>query len=309
MSGVVRFTTMELDPIAKRYADTKYLGNQERLAKEYPERLQAKKHELAARGAILGGFAERSFIDIGLDHIRSLANARVESYLEAYERSGIAFEESDIGTIEGEILSIVYSNMPSVEKDVSITPLREQARNEAASLVVEMRRKMQLHIDGAALDGRKLHYVSPSLHALLESEYLRLEKRLSQIDTKLPIQIREAAERLDNKSSESISHCALTCRRALKAFADAVYPARTDQPKGRSLDDSHFVNRLWQFAQERMTAPSGRELVQYSLESLGWRVDVINDLVSKGVHTEFAYQEAKRCLIQAIFLLAELAEV
>lgn len=300
---------MELDVIAKRYADTKYSGSLERLTKEYPEKLQAKKHELAARGALLGGLAERSYVDIGLAHIRSLASARVESYLEAYERSGIAFEGSDISTIEGEILSIVYSNMPTVEKDVSITPLREHARNEAASLVVEMRRKMQLHIDGAALDGRKAHYISPSLHHLLESEYLRLEKRLIQVDSKLPMQIREAAERLDNQSSESISHCALTCRRALKAFADAVYPARSDQPTGRLLDDSRFVNRLWQFVQERMTASSGRELVQHSLESLGRRVDVLNDLVSKGVHTEFAHQEAKRCLIQTIFLLAELAEI
>jgi hypothetical protein len=300
---------MQLDAVAKRYADTLYAGEPERLSKGYQTKLQAKKNELASRGLILSGMAEQSKLDIGIEFIRSLANARVQSYLDAYERSGTVFEESDISLIEGEVSSIVYSNIGAIENDLSMPLFKKQAGDEAGSVVAEMCRKMRLHLDGAALDKRKPHYLSPSLHTLLESDYLRLEKRLRQIDTKLPVQIREAAERLENQSSESISHCALTCRRALKAFADAVYPARTDQPTGRSLDDSHFVNRLWQFVQERMTVSSGRELVQYSLESLGRRVDVINDLVSKGVHTEFAYQEAKRCLIQAIFLLAELTEV
>jgi hypothetical protein len=58
-----------------------------------------------------------------------------------------------------------------------------------------------------------------------------------------------------------------------------------------------------------MTASGRRELVQHSLESLVRGVDVLNDLVSKGVHREFAHQEAKRRLIQTVFLLAELAEV
>lgn len=300
---------MELDPVAKRYADTLYGGEPERLLKDFEVKLAAKKNELASRGLIRSSAADHAAVELGIAYIRSMADARVKSYVDAYERSGATLDDSDVNTIIGEVLSIVYSNLPKIEKELFIAPFKEQAQREAENVVADMRRKLQLHIDGAVLDQRKQHYASESLHHLLESEYVRFEKRLNQIDAKLAAQIREAADRLDIETPESISHCALTCRRALKTFADAIYPARSDQPTGRSLDDSHFVNRLWQFAHERITASGGRELVEYSLESLGRRVEVLNELVSKGVHTHFAHEEAKRCLIQTIFLLAELAEI
>ena len=119
-------------------------------------------------------------------------------------------------------------------------------------------------------------------------------------------QLKAALSAADEGNEESRSHVLLTCRRVIKAVADFLYPP-SEQPhrsKGGTehrVQDEHFLNRILAWADNTWD-----KALASALEDLSNRLDRLNDLECKGVHTKVSQAEMEFGLAQTYLLAGEL---
>lgn len=122
-----------------------------------------------------------------------------------------------------------------------------------------------------------------------------------------------AQERLAQGDSESLSQAATSCRRAIKALADSLYPpsapAHDDRGVARVLDDEHYRNRLVEYVRSNRGKSTHADLLASNIEALGIRLKSLDDLASKGVHAGIALPQAESCVRWTYMLAADLLRV
>lgn len=138
-----------------------------------------------------------------------------------------------------------------------------------------------------------------------------VERRLSEVAPVALDQLKSAQVRAGEGTSEGNSQALLSCRRALKTLADVLYPPRATPVIGsdgvaRILDDSKFVNRLWQFVAEAVPGSTAREVLQEEIDALGRKVEHVNDLSSKGVHSTADDMDTIVCITSLYDLVGKL---
>ena len=125
----------------------------------------------------------------------------------------------------------------------------------------------------------------------------------------------EAAEgSLDRGTPEDLSHALTSCRRMVKALADALYSATDemimgDDGRGRAMTDDAYNNRLLQFAIENIEGSTHQGLVREALKGLGNRLNRLNELSSKGVHDAVSRAEAETCLMWTYLTAADFLRI
>ena len=122
-----------------------------------------------------------------------------------------------------------------------------------------------------------------------------------------------AEESLDSGEPEDLAHSLTSCRRMIKALADALYPATGDVITGedgreRAMTDDAYRNRLLQFASERLGS-THNDLVKETMRSLGARLQRLNELSSKGVHDEVDRLEAETCVMWTYLTAADILRI
>ncbi len=129
-----------------------------------------------------------------------------------------------------------------------------------------------------------------------------VDARLQQFAPEILEQLHIAYRRTREGTAEARSHAVTSCRRALKALADSLYPPRDAPAKGvdgkeRILNDSMYVARLWQFIGESNAGSTAKRMLSDDIERLGKQVDQLNDLAAKGVHAEVTEFEVNMCVL------------
>lgn len=114
-----------------------------------------------------------------------------------------------------------------------------------------------------------------------------------------------AYSRSGSAEPEEWSQSLGSCRRALKALADALYPPSLPKD-GHDLTDAAYKNRLIQFVKESISSGSQRAVLLADLETVIARVDALNDLVSKGVHDRTQSEEVDIAIVQTYVFAGEL---
>ncbi len=121
-----------------------------------------------------------------------------------------------------------------------------------------------------------------------------------------------ARERLltGSDQSESLAHAALSCRRALSFLADQVYPPQPKpvldrQGEAREVTDRHFKNRLLMFLGERIESATTFASLEAQISDLARRLDMLVELLGKGVHAKTHRQDIEIAHIQTFSLIAE----
>ncbi|MBT2520913.1 hypothetical protein [Arthrobacter sp. ISL-28] len=135
-------------------------------------------------------------------------------------------------------------------------------------------------------------------------------ERLQQVSPDALEKYRAAEQRLSEGSPEGYAQALASCRRMIKALADALYPPSSVPIKGsdgkeRILGDDQFLNRLVQYAIDKFGKNTHVKLVEETLQGLGNRLNKLNSLASKGVHQEVSVVEAESCLTWTFFLTAD----
>lgn len=115
---------------------------------------------------------------------------------------------------------------------------------------------------------------------------------------------------IDSGNSEDWANAVHSCRRIIKDVADKLYPA-TDVPivigkKTIELTDEKYINRLIQFIESRSSSKTYSYVVGTTLESIGERIDSINNAVCKGTHVEVSQNEAERYIVYTYLLLGDI---
>lgn len=124
----------------------------------------------------------------------------------------------------------------------------------------------------------------------------------------------QAAEgSLDRGEPEDLAHALASCRRMIKALADALYPPTGETITGedgreRAMTDDAYRNRLLQFASERLGS-THNDLVKETMRSLGARLQRLNELSSKGVHDEVDRVEAETCVMWTYLTAADILRI
>src|SRR6266496_6232 len=115
-----------------------------------------------------------------------------------------------------------------------------------------------------------------------------------------------AYRRAYSEDSEEWSQALTSCRRAIKSLADVLCPATTEQPAGHPLTDEHYRNRLVQFASEQLSSGSQREMLQAEIDLVVSRVEALDGLASKGVHSEVDESDLELAVVHTYLLAGEL---
>lgn len=125
--------------------------------------------------------------------------------------------------------------------------------------------------------------------------------------------IQAAESRHGESERESASHAATSCRRAIKALADALYPpgppVTGEDGVARVMDDDHYRNRLTAWVLERRGRSTHADLIASNLASLGTRLKSLDDLASKGVHADLSRAEVESCVSWVYMLAADLLRI
>ncbi|WP_157811270.1 hypothetical protein [Microbacterium lacus] len=125
--------------------------------------------------------------------------------------------------------------------------------------------------------------------------------------------LKSAQERLATGDHEALSQAAGSCRRTIKALADALFPptspTKTEDGLTVSLDDDHYRNRLIEYVRQEKRRSTHADLLISNLNVLSTRLKSLDDLASKGVHTRVSAAEAESCVSWTYMLAADLLRV
>lgn len=147
------------------------------------------------------------------------------------------------------------------------------------------------------------------------------EKNRKYVDDKLKEfapdvldKFKSAHKRLSDGDKESISHALLSCRRILKVLADKLYPPKADPVMcrdgvQRDLSEDKYLNRLLQYISEKMSNKSSKELITANIKDFANRIDKLNTLDSKGVHSDAIKSEAEQCYIHTYLLIGDILRI
>ena len=133
---------------------------------------------------------------------------------------------------------------------------------------------------------------------------------LARLCPKAIAKLTNAVEKAGSGKPEDWAAAALSCRRVLNDFADAVYPARGEPVDGRSVAKDKYKNRLWAFAKERGSKAVEKEfLATEEIDGLCKTLDRVYELDSKGIHDAVTKQEAHLAVLRTYILLEQLAQL
>lgn len=135
------------------------------------------------------------------------------------------------------------------------------------------------------------------------------------VDSKLLDLAPTAAEKLmiafksvASDNPEEWSHALTTCRRFIEELADALYPGRDEQVKGRPLGKGQYINRLWAFMDAAIESESNRDLAKAHVDYLGSYLERTHKLSNKGVHAELTRIEAVKAVFHAYLVAADILD-
>jgi hypothetical protein len=123
----------------------------------------------------------------------------------------------------------------------------------------------------------------------------------------------KANQLLDSTSTEDQALLLTEVRRAIKAVADYFFAPRSGNYRchdgvERKLGDEHYANRLHEFVYSEFKRSTSTELLRAETKHLLVFAERLNDLASKGVHSDVTAYEAKQGLLGLYMFLFNLCQ-
>lgn len=121
-------------------------------------------------------------------------------------------------------------------------------------------------------------------------------------------------ESLSAGTPEDFAHALTSCRRLIKALADAVYPARAEEVEGidgvlRSMTDDKYKNRLTEYVRSNVEGKRHKQTVVQIVSDLSNRLNALDGLASKGVHDDVTQAEAETCVMWTYLLAGDIVRI
>jgi hypothetical protein len=203
-----------------------------------------------------------------------------------------------------------YTAWPTASESISgkVTAQRSQQTeiiNRWNRIVAILRGAMQDWLSRAVI---QLRY-----GVLVDTVFERARKRFDDLLGKhaheVGRKLAAANQRAYSDDPEEWSQALSSCRRAIKALADAVYPATNEKVDGRSLTDADYKNRLMKFAADRLESSSQKRLLKTEIDYVVERVEALDKMASKGVHSDVDQRDLELTIVHTYLLAGELLEL
>lgn len=121
-------------------------------------------------------------------------------------------------------------------------------------------------------------------------------------------------ERIAAGTPEDFVHALTSCRRMIKALADAVYPAVEGEIEGidgvsREMSDDRYKNRLTEYVRTKVEPKRQKAVVVKTIADLAGRLTSLDGLASKGVHDNVSAAEAETCVVWTYLLAGDIVRI
>ena len=227
-----------------------------------------------------------------------------------------------VASLESSLASLVTIHDDEIPEgmtplDTGLAFLDRRKLRASLTMHVSERRSMLERIKDAAytyvLDAEAQILVGEAVPDSVARGRAFVETELARVAPSALGALRAAETRSFDDEQEAASQAATSCRRAIKALADALYPpgppVAGEDGVTRSMDDDHYRNRLTTWVHERKGRSTHADLLASNLVTLGTRLKSLDDLASKGVHADLSRAEVESCVSWVYMLAADLLRV
>ena len=163
---LVRIRHMPLDEIGRRYADSFYQRRLHEISPTQPQRIGALRNQHASRGSIRSSGYIREHYKLLFEDIDSLAQAKLEGLIKAYEKSGMPFNEAAFYDVKQQIVDFCQSEqhklIGSMNKTVgqflggvSFEPFAKEIVAEIDAIIGRLVCDLEMRRDEAILEDRR----------------------------------------------------------------------------------------------------------------------------------------------------------
>jgi len=180
----------------------------------------------------------------------------------------------------------------------AIQAVKARLKTRCLNYAIEIERQLMLQRKGQGFLEAVQNEVNNFFKAKSEDVYLKLQK---------------ATQLSMSGELEDLSLSLTEVRRALKAAADFFYPPVSGKVlcsdgKERELGDDQHLNRLEEFLARHIARSTAKDLLRAELGQLSIFFRRLNDVASKGVHTDVTLAEARQGLVGRYFFLFNLSQ-
>ncbi|MFF0851292.1 hypothetical protein ACFYVM_09655 [Streptomyces sp. NPDC003280] len=154
---------------------------------------------------------------------------------------------------------------------------------------------------------RRIGEADELLHGQFSSALGETLMRCSDLDPNLTQRLHAAIKAFEgHETGEGLAHAALSCRRFTERLADCLYPPRDEKVNGRKVGQAEYRNRLWAYIADNVTSDTARTLLIANVEDLGNRIDRLDSLSNKGLHSNVSSADVNRLLLSLIVVAHDL---
>ena len=127
------------------------------------------------------------------------------------------------------------------------------------------------------------------------------------------IKLQKASSLVNSNNAEDAALLLTSVRRAISSVADYFYPPKKGKVicsdgQERLMGNEQYLNRLYEFCSLTFNVSTSDELIQAELNYFMEFIKKLNDIASKGVHSNVSHTEAKQGLIGLYMFLFNVVE-
>jgi hypothetical protein len=203
-----------------------------------------------------------------------------------------------------------YRSIGTIE-DISANLIRLKSGNDGTYYQVNLREhinyvRRMAHGKATTLFNRLLFANTPQTSLdILRAE---VDKKLVKLAPKAAEKLITAFQSVASEKPEQWSHALTSCRRFLQELANVLYPSRAEMVKGRSLNETNYINRIWAFMDSSIASASNRSLAKAHVDYLGIYLERIHKLSNKGVHSDLLQTEAIKAVFHTYLAVADILD-
>ena len=160
---------MPLDQDGRSYADALYHEWCEHIQKEYREKLADVHNDFIRRNLVQSGMYAQAHAQVLVWHVDQMGEARTDSLLQAYERSGLPFDDAAFKDISSEVTQFCWGQqhhavgaindllgqLPHLKNEALRASLTRQIESGVSGVIARLNRRLLIKRKGAVLDERR----------------------------------------------------------------------------------------------------------------------------------------------------------
>jgi hypothetical protein len=261
------------------------------------------------------GYPEKTFDLPAAEAARRSGRAVVKDGTERFWTESVGWLEERVQTLEAGVkaaadpgVSISSANPHQYVSAPTGNKAERQALMSEIARVVRVRDRVIGAVHAYVADRYHELRFGAAVQSAFEVVRAEVDSRIATLVPEAPSKLAAAFESATSRNPEHWANAASTCRRLLKAAADALRPPGPPV-KGREMTDAHYINRLVDWISQASDSSTARDMVVSDLEFLGRRLDAAVDAGHKGAHDEVSQFDASRFVTGTYLLLGDVLQL